>query len=203
MRTTTLAVVPGGVLHHGDHARRLAAEGPAALAAFARFAASAAAGIYTLNAEGAHLEIVPRAAARLVDGLPVRLRPSPFATLGGAFPKPAAPSPYDTVRVPGVLTLLTVGDELVEACIAALVAWDGRSLVLPPDDRPRVASIAEAVLVRALPVRRAPLRTDDDTPLFAINAVACAAVDLAGRPPFPAEVRHAVELALSAPLPEG
>jgi len=204
VRFTTLSIEPAGVRLLDEHRRRLAPEGPAGLAAFERFLAGAAPGIWAVCLDGAALRASARPASGLRPGLPLRFRPSPFAAAAGPFPKPAPPSPYDALRTPGLLTLLTAPDgaEIWEACIAAVIGWDsagGGALVLPPADRPRVASVAEAALCRALPVRRAPLLVEGDGPLAAVNAVAgpCP-LDRPGRPPFPAAALATIAAALDA-----
>jgi hypothetical protein len=210
VRYTTLRIVPEGVVLLAEHRRRLAPEGAAGVRAFDRFLATAAPGVWSVRLDGAALTATARAGSRLFDGVPLRRRPSPFARAetaapgaGGPFPKPAPPCPYDAVRADGVLTLLSDADgsELWEACVAALVGWsesDG-GLVLPPKGRPRVASVAEAALARALPVRHAPLRWADDLPLAAVNAVAgpCP-LELPGRAPFPVAARVALAAVLAA-----
>jgi hypothetical protein len=130
-----------------------------------------------------------RAGSTLVDGMPVRLAVSPFAARRGAFPKPGSPSAYDTVRLPGVATLLTSADgsEIHESCVAAVLGWDGTRFVCVPEDRPRVASVAEAAMRATLPFVRAPLRTDDHLPLILLNAVAGPCTVDAGRAPAPAD----------------
>jgi hypothetical protein len=122
--------------------------------------------------------------------MPVRRLVSPFAARRGAFPKPGPPNAYDAVRLPGVATLLTSSDgsEIFESCVAAVLGWDGARFVCVPEDRPRVASVAEAAVRAALPWVRAPLRVAERLPLVLLNAVAGPCSVRTGRPPVPADV---------------
>jgi hypothetical protein len=189
MRYTTLRVTEAGVMLYDFHVERLAPEGAAGLAAFARFAREAAPGVYGVVLADGELRIERRAGSQLVEGLPVRFAVSPFAAQRGTFPKPGAPSAYDGVRLPGVATLLTTtdGSEILESCVAAVLGWDGTHFVGVPDDRPRVASVAETAVRATLPFVRSPLRTDDHLPLILINAVAGPCTVSTGRPPVPAD----------------
>jgi hypothetical protein len=170
------------------HVERLAPEGVAGLAAFARFAREAAPGVYSIVLADAELRAERRSGSQLVEGMPVRLGVSPFASQRGAFPKPGPASAYDGVRLPGVATLLTSSDgsEIFESCVAAVLGWDGTHFVGVPEDRPRVASVAEAAVRATLPFVRSPLRTGDRLPLILLNAVAGPCTVSAGRPPVPA-----------------
>jgi hypothetical protein len=173
--------------------------GEAARGALRAFAAHAEPGIYRVMWRDEQLQPVKLARSRLVEGMPTRLAVSPFAGHVGAFAKPAAPSPYDTVRMDGVATLLTdlAGAQLYEACSAGLLAWDGTSLVLPPEEVPRVASLAEAAVIAHCAHRRAPLQVADAWPLLLLNAVVgTCAVEVVGRAPFPEGVRAQVDAAL-------
>jgi hypothetical protein len=189
LRYTTLRVTVAGVVLHDFHVERLAPEGPAGLAAFARFARDATPGAYGVVVAGDELRAERRAGSSLVEGMPVRFAVSPFTERRGAFPKPAPPSAYDDVRCPGIATLLTSadGNEIYESCVAAVLGWDGTRFVCVPEDRPRVASVAEAAVRAMLPFVRAPLRTDDRLPLILLNAVAGPCVVGTGRPPVPAD----------------
>ena len=188
MRYTTLRVTEAGVVLHDFHVERLAPEGPAGSAAFARFARDAAPGVYGVALAGGELRAERRTGSSLVEGMPVRFALSPFAAQRGAFPKPGPPSAYDGVRLPGVATLLTSSDgsEIHESCVAAVLGWDGTHFVGVPEDRPRVASVAEAAVRATLPFVRSPLRTDDRLPLVLLNAVAGPCTVGTGRPPVPA-----------------
>ena len=189
MRYTTLRVIEVGVVLYDFHVERLAPEGPAGLAAFARFAREATPGVYGLAVAGDELRAERRSGSRLVEGMPVRRVVSPFAAQRGAFPKPGPPSAYDGVRLPGVATLLTSADgsEILESCVAAVLGWDGARFVCVPEDRPRVASVAEAAVRATLPFVCSPLRTDDRLSLLLLNAVAGPCLAGTGRPPVPAE----------------
>jgi hypothetical protein len=188
MRYTTLRVTGAGVVLHDFHVERLAPEGPAGLAAFARFAREAAPGVYGVAVAGGELRAERRTGSSLVEGMPVRFAVSPFAALRGAFPKPGPPNAYDDVRCPDVATLLTStdGSEIFESCVAAVLGWDGARFVCVPEDRPRVASVAEAAVRAALPFVRSPLRAGDRLPLILLNAVAGPCIVGTGRPPVPA-----------------
>jgi hypothetical protein len=187
MRYTTLRVTEAGVVLYDGHVERLRPEGTEALAAFARFARAARPGVYAITADGPRLRIEPRGTSTLAADMPVRFAVSPFAAQHGEFPKPGPPSPYDAVRSPGVATLLTSSDggEIYESCVAAVVGWDGRAFVCAPEDRPRVASVAEAALRAGAPCRRAPLGAADPLPIVLLNAVAGPCTVATGRPPLP------------------
>jgi hypothetical protein len=199
LRVTEASEVP---LFEG-HVRRLGEESRGALR---HFVSQAAAGVYRVTWDGAQLTTLLRPASRLVEGMPTRLVVSPFAGQKGRFAKQAPPTPYDSVRREGVSSLLTdaAGEELYEACVASLVAWDGTSLVLPPEDVPAVASLAEAEVAARLPHRRVKLLVASDWPLLLINAVVgTCAVSLEGRAAFPAEVRARLNALLSSAEPVG
>lgn len=170
--------------------------------ALVTFAQNSEPGVYRVEWNGTALQVVNRGPSRLFDGMPVRFHVSPFAGRQGRHAKPGSPSPYDTVRVDGVTTVLTSpdGSEFYESCRACLVAWDGASVVLAPLEIPAVASVAEAALMERSRFRRAPLRRADPWPLLLINAVigTCAPA-FEGRPPFPAGVRKELQRALSTP----
>lgn len=180
------------------HVRRLGEESRGALRHFASLAAE---GVYRVSWDGAQLTTTPRRASRLVEGMPSRFAVSPFAGQRGRFPKPGPPSPYEGVRVEGVSTLLTdaTGEEVYEGCVAGVVAWDGASLVLTPEDVPAVASVAEAEVAAKLSVRRARILVKSDWPLLLINAVAATCqVSVPGRAPFPADQRAKLDALLRA-----
>lgn len=192
-RVTESATVP--LLRH--HVARL---GDDAAAALRELAARAPSGMYRLWWDGERLESQRVEGSALREGMPVRFAVSPFVASGGRFAKPSPPSLYDTVRVPGVATLLTnsAGNELFESCRASLVAWDGASLVLPPDDVPAVRSVAEAEVVRSFAPRRATLAVQSDWPLLLLNAVAgTCAITAPGRAAFPPDVRARLDTALA------
>jgi hypothetical protein len=186
----------GGVPLFEGHVRRLGEDSRGALRHFASLSAE---GVYRVSWDGKQLTTTLRRPSRLVEGMPTRFAVSPFAGQRGRFPKPGPPSPYEGVRVEGVATLLTdaTGEELYEACVASVVAWDGQSLVLVPEDVPAVASVAEAELAAKCAVRRARILVKSDWPLLLINAVATCEPNLAGRAPFPADQRALIDRLLS------
>ncbi|MFZ5444727.1 MAG: hypothetical protein ACOZQL_32335 [Myxococcota bacterium] len=190
LRLTSAGHVP---LFEG-HVRRL---GESSRDALRHFVSLAAEGVYRVWWDGRQLTTQHRAASQLRDGIGVRFAVSPYAAQSGRFAKPASPCPYDAVRAEGVVTLLTdaSGDELLEADRAALVAWDGASLVLVPDEVPGVASVAEAEVLARLPHRRARILRRDGWPLLLINAVigTCAPAECGS---FPADQRAALEAVL-------
>jgi hypothetical protein len=201
VRYTTLRVTEEGVILYEAHAARLAPEGGAARARFDAFAAGAASGVYALLDDGERLDVRPRAGSSLVDGMPVRLATSPVAGLRGPIPKPPPPGPYAGVRAAGIATLLASpdGSELWESCVAAIVGFDGRHLVVVPDDRPRVASLAEAAVRRAFPHRVEPILAGGDLPLLLVNAVKGACLVAApGHGPFPDPLARDVDALIVA-----
>jgi hypothetical protein len=167
--TTTLTMTTGIPLFEG-HVRRL---GEGSRAQLASFAERASPGVYRVTWDGTQLTATQRAPSRLFDGMPTRRAVSPYAGTKGKFPKPSSPCPYDAVRIDQVATLLTDArdEELYEACRASIIAWDGSSLVVPPEDAPGVASVAEAEVLAHFPVRRARVLVADQWPLLLINAV--------------------------------
>lgn len=193
---TVLGVTPAGVPLLERHVRRLGLRSREAVLKFAR---EAAPGVYRLTWTGVELLTEARGPSRLVEGMPVRFVPSPYAALRGRFAKPAPPNRYDAVRVPGVATLLTSEDgrEVYESCSAAVVAWNGSSLVLTPLESPGVKSLAEEALADALPHTRAVIAREGDWPLLLINAVGgTCAIDVPGRAAFPLDQREAVAAVL-------
>lgn len=171
---TVLRVVEAGVVLFDYHRARLA-DGDGAELAFDAFAARAAPGLYVLRGVGpGELSVTERPASRLADGQPTRLLVSPIAHLAGPQRKVPSPSPWDAVREAGVATLLTTADgaEVLESCVASVLAWDGQRLVAPPEDRPRVASTFERWLVENAGAVRAPVSVAARWPLLLANAVA-------------------------------
>jgi hypothetical protein len=192
---TTLRVTEAGVVLLAWHRARFA---PAAWPAFDDFSRAAAPGVYALLARGAALEIEARPGSRLVDGVPTRVLVSPVAGRSGPLDKQPPGSAWDAVRQRGVATLLTdpSGQELYEACVAAVLGWNGRALVAPPADRPRVASTAAAALLAIEPWVEQPLPVAGGPPLLLVNAVALTCVPAGSA--FPADVRARLHAALLA-----
>jgi len=188
VRYTLLRVTADGVVLRDLHAQRLAPEGGPALAAFARFAADAAPGVYAVRCSGDDIAAEARAGSRLFDGIPVRVARSPFADRAGPFPKPAPPCAYDAVRADGVATLLTSADgaAILETCSSAVLGWDGERFLCVPGDRPRVWSTAEQAVRAHLPFGEAALPAAGAAPLLLVNAVkGPCTVTAPGRAPFP------------------
>ena len=196
---TLLRVVDRGVILCDRHARRIAPHGGPVLDAFAAFARTAAPGIYAIHACAEGIRVEPRAQSRLADGMPVRFLVSPHASLIGRFPKPAPPCAYDSVRSAGIATILTSidGREVIEACSAAVVGWNGRELIFPPADRPAVDSVTEQELRAAFPSIEAPLLLEETLPIALINGVkGVCTLELPGRGEFPETVRLLIESVL-------
>ncbi len=202
MGYTTLRVSALGVVLFEEHAARL---GPALLPAFERFAATATEGVYSLRANGEKLEVERRTGSRLQEPFRLTTAVSPMLESPGPFPKPAPPSAYDSVRTPKTVTLLTdaAGVEIYECDLAGVMAWDGTSLVMVPEDRPRVLSVAEAFVARRFSHRRAPIRTDGHWGLLLINAVAMVAPPSGGRRPFSRQFLGQLSKAIEATARHG
>jgi hypothetical protein len=198
MRYTVFLKRDAGVVLLEYHRRRLLGDSSAAAEApFVRFAREAPAGVWAVwvDDQGA-VRSEPRGGTRLFEGMPVRSVPSPVAARAGRFPKEPAPSAYDAVRRAGVATLLTSADggEILEGCVAAVLAWDGRGIVVPPADRPRVWSTAEEAVREHLSVTEAPIAASGPWPLLLVNAVkGSCAVTVPGRAPFPPGVRAEID----------
>jgi hypothetical protein len=185
------------VLLLDGQARRL---GEGSREALLEFASTASPGVYRANWDGARLVTEGRGPSRLREGMPSRFVVSPVADQRGRFPKPGPPSPYESVRLAGVATLLTDarGEEIFEESASAVLAWDGASLVITPDASPAVASVAEDAVLRSLEVKRARILVGDAWPLVLINAVAgVVGISVEGRGAFPAEVRAKVAAVLT------
>ncbi len=186
---TVLRVVDAGVVLFDFHRARLADDADTARA-FDAFAAQATPGLYVLAAlRPGELSVTTRPRSRLHDDQPTRTLVSPIAHLAGPQRKQPSPGPWDAVRRDGVATLLTTADgaEYLESCVASVLAWDGRELVAPPENRPRVASAFERWLLTTAGARRAPLRVAEGLPLLLANAVAGPCVPQQGAVP-PGEV---------------
>lgn len=179
------------------HRRRL---GVACAEAFDDFAAGAAPGVYAVRAAGARVEVTPRPGSRLRDGIGLRFLPSPVAHLRGPLAKCPASSLWDAVRAAGVATVLTSADGVFvyEACVAAVLAWDGEQLVAPPDDAPRVDSVTQSFLLARHRHRRAPIRRDAGWPLLLVNAVVGACVPEGQRFPEPLRAALVTDVEASA-----
>jgi hypothetical protein len=196
MGYTLLRATGAGIVLRDYHARRLA-DSPAFVAEWPRVAAGLTPGVWAVwtDADGRwHTE--PRDGSRLHDGMATRQLPSPVGAGEGVMAKPRPPCDYDRVRSRDVATLLSSPDglEIYEACSAAVVAWDGRRIVSVPAGRPRVWSTAEWAVRDHLGVREAPIESRGALPLLLLNAVkGCCEIAAAGRPPFPAAVRHEIE----------
>ncbi|MDP1822269.1 MAG: hypothetical protein Q8L48_03475 [Archangium sp.] len=194
LRVTEASGVP---LFEG-HVGRL---GESSRGALRHFASQAMPGVYRVTWDGLQLTTSQRPGSRLTEGMPTRFVVSPFAGQKGRFAKPAPPTPYDPVRLAGIATLLTdtTGTEIYEACVASVIAWDGESLVLPPEEVPAVASLAEAEIAARFPHRRARVLVASDWPLLLINAVVgTCALHVEGRAAFPTEVRAKLDAQLSS-----
>lgn len=167
LRVTEQFTIP--LLHR--HAKRLGDGALSALQHFSSFVVEP--GVYRVTWDGRQLSTLKLPGSRLVEGMATRVMASPFAAQTGRFPKPGSPSSYDAVRLDGVSTLLTdaSGVEVLETCSASVVAWNGSELVLPPEDRPAVASLAEAAIAAHEAVERAPIRLAESWPLLLVNAV--------------------------------
>ncbi|MGC4123131.1 MAG: hypothetical protein QM765_52900 [Myxococcales bacterium] len=98
-------------------------------------------------------------------------------------------------------TLLTSqdGSEIYEACVAAVIGWDGHRVVCVPEEYPRVWSCAEQAIREHLEYRERPLKADSDEPLLLVNAVkGTCELSLPGRAPFPAKARAAIDSLLTS-----
>lgn len=176
------------------HAERL---GPGAQGALDHFRSLVVeGGLYAVWWDGRQLTTRFAKASRLTDAMPTRTVTSPASGRVGVFVKPFSPCLYDAARVDGVASLLTVEGAIAEACSAAVVAWDGASLVVPPAETPRVASLSEAAIVEHLAPRRAPILADGDWPLLLTNAAVGTCAPATSRPPFPPELRATIQALL-------
>jgi hypothetical protein len=157
--------------------------------------------VYSVWTAGDRLVVEPRAAAALIDGMPARWLPSPLAGLRGPQPKSGPPSAFDVVRRPGVATLLTdaAGTEIFEACVAAVLAWDGRGFVRVPHERPHVASVALMALEEQLGLRVGAIAVAGEAPLVLVNAVkGSCVVDVPDRAALPAAGRRLIDEVIAA-----
>ncbi|MCU0725803.1 MAG: hypothetical protein MUE73_08455 [Planctomycetes bacterium] len=173
MSYTTLRSTEDGVLFLAGHRRRFEPCGTEALAAFDAFARTVAPGVWVLHFADGRLSATARAGSRLFPEMPVRYAVSPFAGRRGPFRKPAPPCAYDPFRLGGVETLLTSPDgaEIYESANAAVIALDGDRILVVPDDRPRVDSVALAALRERVATTPAPILVAAGLPLVLLNAV--------------------------------
>lgn len=188
MAYTTLRITESGVVLLDAHTARFTLAGREAERAFLDFARTAKQGIWSVHWKEGRLVTSRREASLLFDGIPVRYEVSPFVDAVGPHPKPASPSPYDAVRTRGIATLLTSddGNGIYESCTAAVVGWDGKTLLLPRPESPRVASTSEAAIRKHLDVRTDALPVHSEMPIALVNAVAgVVRVEATGRDPFP------------------
>lgn len=194
---TVLRVAAGRCSMFEQHVQRLGEQSRQHLLDFARVTAT---GAYRAWWNGHDLRTEQRADSSLCDGLPAHFCVSPVAMVKGRFPKPAPPCVYDAVRAQDGVTLLTdaAGVEVYESSVAAVVAWDGEVLVLPPLDAPAVASVAEAAVAEAWRHRRAPIPVANAWPLLLINALGSCAPLIAGRGTFPPSIRRQINALLEA-----
>ena len=199
---TTLLVTDAGVVLYEAHARRLAPDGGAARARGSTASRRRRRPARTRSSTTARGSTSGRAPA---PRCATACRPASSRRrsrgAAGAIPKPPPPGPYAALRAPGVATLLASPDgaELWEACVAAVVSWDGARLVLVPEDRPRVASVAEAAVRAGFPHavgadrgrrrRAAPARE---------RAEGTCTVAAPGRAPFPERVRAELDGLIAA-----
>jgi hypothetical protein len=84
--------------------------------------------------------------------------------------------------------------EVYESCVASTIGWNGSTLVLVPDDRPRVDSLADRFIRDHLPHTVEPLAADHSA-LVVVKAVTAAIPAGSG---FPLEQRLALMRALEA-----
>jgi hypothetical protein len=197
MAYTLARVTDAGVVLQHYHAERLGVSDDGARRerwlAFGRQATPGVWAVWTDVERGLCWE--PRPGSRLRDGISTRALPSPFIGRVGPFPKQGSPTPYDSLRREGTVTLICSADgaEIFEACSAAVVGWDGRCILCVPRDRPRVWSTAEAAIRDHLPVREAVIETSSDAVLL-VNAVkgTCALADPHSRA-FPRRARREID----------
>jgi hypothetical protein len=201
MTYTVLRLTKEGVVLGAYHLRRLGlVAGTPAHEAFVRLMSEPAPGVWAVQVDGDVVTMDERGESRLTEGLATRFAVSPVAEKRGGQPKPGPGGVYDSVREPGVATLLTTanGRQILEACVAAVVGWDGERIVCVPESRPRVWSCADQAIREHLKPREAPLRVDSTEPLLLVNAVkGTCAVAAPGRQPFPAEARATIDRLLA------
>lgn len=138
------------------------------------------------------LSVQRKERAFLKDGQPVAFAISPIASEGRQQSKPMESAVWQAVRQPGVATLLTGtdGQVIYESSMAAVLAFDGYRLVMPPLDTPCVESLAAEAIARAHPPLRLNIRIDTPWPVALANAVAGVCVPVwPGKPTFPLELK--------------
>lgn len=194
MSYTRLKVTEEGIVLCDYHLRRLAVGGEE-LEAFVGVAKKTGPSVWSLWLQDGQWHWQQGSGSQLHDGIAVRYATSPVADQSGAQPKPRAPCVYDAVRARDSATLLTSvdGQQIYEACRAAIVGWDGTKLVCTPQDRPRVWSTTEAAIREHLPVNEAPIPVHSTMPILLINAVKgpCTVSD-PKRQPFPRSTQHQI-----------
>ncbi len=204
MSYTTLQVTTFGVPLAKAHLKRLA-KGVSAqkrlTPLFEDFLRNAVPAVYSLRFDGEQLQASPPRQSALHHSLPTRLRATPLLSEAGLIEKPSPPCAYDDVRVPGVLTLLTdpTCTELLEACVASLLAFDGHDVCAVPVNRPRVSSLAEHFFVNHFSLSRNEVAVNSRWPLLAVNAaVGAVEVKCEGRDAFPTALQQAFQAAFMA-----
>ncbi len=174
MRYTLLRKTPDGIVLCVYHERRLGLQrGTLLFDEFVQFSRRAEPGVWAvwLDDQGIRVEIRPE--SRLRDGMETRLVVSPVGNHKGTMPKGAVLEAYNSVRVPGIATLLTSQDgrEIYEACSAAVLGWDGAEVVCVPNDRPRVDSTSETAIREHVTHVERPIPVGAIMPLLLVNAV--------------------------------
>lgn len=172
MTYTRLRISEKGIVLCDYHLRRLGLPREQ-LDAFVEVARKSAPSAWSVWWQDNRLNWLRSDGSQLHDGIPVRYATSPVADQSGAQPKPRTPCVYDAVRLKDVATLLTStdGQEVYEACRAAVVGWDGNKLVCTPNDRPRVWSTTETAIREHLSVTEAPIPAHSTMPILLVNAV--------------------------------
>lgn len=183
---TVLRKTADGVPLRSLHRARFSAS-PEAERAFEEAVEALPEGLHALQYAENTVQVRTLAGSRLAAVEHVQFAPTPLPGTG-AIAKPAPPCLYDAFRSGPVLTVFVHGaGELCEADCAAVVGWDGLSLVVPPDEAPRVASVAETAILEAFygRVRRGALLRDGAEALAFVNAAGACTLPIAGRAPFP------------------
>ena len=190
MSFTSLKINDEGVLLFALHEQRFRNAGEEAVSAYHQFAAIAEPGTYALKWDNNTMIVAPRGESLLFDGMPVRYRVSPLVDIKNRISKTAQPNIYTNLREPGITTLLTSADgtEIYESCMASVIAWNGKQIVMVPADRPGVRSTMEELLKQMPGVVEEPILVASDYPIALVNAVKCTCtLYIEGREPFPVE----------------